>query len=91
MQKNKGNKGNVNGDDDVTCLEVWNNIKEKIDVLLIRMDGDILFPLRVMYKRSMNKINKNKNVMIMVMVMVMLILFMIFIIFIFFKNLYDVL
>lgn len=69
MQKNK----------DVACLEVLNNIKEKIEILLIRVDGNILFPLRVMYKRNTNKIN---------ILIIMLILFMIFI---FFKNLYNVL
>ena len=73
MQKNKeiANDG--------TCSEVLNNIKEKIEILLIRVDGNILFPLRVMYKRNTNKIN---------ILIVMLILFMIFI---FFKYLYNVL
>lgn len=73
MQKNKEI---VN---DITRSEVLNNIKEKIEILLIRADGNILFPLRVMYKRNTNKIN---------ILIAMLILFMILI---FFKYLYNVL
>ena len=61
MQKNKEIV------DDVACSEVLNNIKEKLEILLIRVDGNILFPLRVMYKRNTNKIN----------ILIMLILFMI--------------
>lgn len=73
MQKNKEI---VN---DVARSEVLNNIKEKIEILLIRADGNILFPLRVMYKRNTNKINITIR---------MLILFMILI---FFKYLYNIL
>lgn len=73
MQKNKEN---VN---DGAYSEALNNIKEKIEILLIRIDGNILFPLRVIYKRNTNKIN---------ILIVMLILFMIFV---FFKYLYNVL
>lgn len=73
MQKNKET---VN---DVAHSEVLNNIKEKIEILLIQVDGNILFPLRVMYKRNTNKIN---------ILIAILILFMILI---FFKYLYNVL
>ena len=73
MQKNKEI---VN---DNANSEVLNNIKEKIEILLIRADGNILFPLRVMYKRNTNKIN---------IIIAMLILFMVLV---FFKYLYNVL
>lgn len=76
MQKNKEV---VDGYDDVISSEVLDDIKEKIEILLIEVEGNILFPLRVMYKRNTNKIN---------IIIVALILFMIFI---FFKNLYDAL
>ena len=52
-------------------------IKEEVEILLIKFDGNVLFPLRVMYKRNTNKI---------LIFFVMLILFMIFI---FFKHLYN--
>lgn len=52
-------------------------IKEEVEILLIKFDGNVLFPLRVMYKRNANK---------MLIFVVMLILFMIFI---FFKHLYN--
>lgn len=53
-------------------------IKDEVEILLIKFDGNVLFPLRVMYKRNTNK---------MLIFVVMLILFMIFI---FFKHLYNV-
>lgn len=76
MQKNKEV---VDDYDDIISSEVLDDIKEKIEILLIEVEGNILFPLRVMYKRNTNKIN---------IIIVALILFMIFI---FFKNLYDAL
>ena len=57
--------------------EGLNNIKEKIEILLIQLDGNILFPLRVMYKRNMNKIN------------ILIIILLLFMILVFFKYLYN--
>ena len=62
----------------IAVQEKINDIKDEVEILLIKFDGNILFPLRIMYKRNTNK---------MLIFFAMLILFMIFI---FFKYLYNV-
>ena len=71
-----------------TFLEGLNDMKERFEICMIHIDGKILFPIRVMYKRNMKKIKRIKKIN--VMFIMFLILFILFMIFILFKHLYNI-